>query len=126
MAAPLARSSYKVIYASAARTASTTPIVVDTRYYSGLIAYVDVTAIAATPSVVLNIDGYDALADEAYTLLDSAAIVAVSFNVYNIWAGAAVTANVSANRRLPDKARLEVIHGDADSITYAVTIVLLP
>ncbi len=112
-------------FANVARTASPTPVDLDTKGAAGCIVYVDVTAGSGVPSVVFNIDGYDSAADEAWTLLDSAAITVVGFTVYRVWPGATVTANVGANEWIPDRIRISPVHAEGSSITYSVTVVWL-
>ena len=112
-------------FPSVARVATPTAVDLDTKGAAGCIIYVDVTADPSTASVTFNFDGYDSAADEAWTLLDSAAVVGVGFTVYRIWPGATVTANVGANEWLPDRIRIAPVHVDAESMTYSVTVVWL-
>lgn len=113
------------VLASAARTADPTAVDINTANHRGLIVLLDVTAIAATPSITVNIDGYDHNADETWTLLDGAAVTAVSHNVYRVYPGIAETANVAADDVLPLFVRVSVAHGDTDSITYSIDAILL-
>ncbi len=113
------------VLASAARTSDPTAVDIDASQHRGIIVFLDATAIAATPSITLSIDGYDHNADEVYTLLDGAAVTAVSHNVYRVYPGIAETANVAADDVLPGIVRISVAHGDADSITYSVDAWLL-
>ena len=93
-------------FASTARTATPTAIDLDTDGAAGCLIYIDVTAITSSPSVVFNCDGYDAIANEAYTLLDSVAITATGFTVLKIWPGVSASANTAANEWLPDRLRI--------------------
>lgn len=111
----------KVIYASAARTATPTAVTVNAGRAKELRVVIDATAITATPSVVCTIDGIDSTSGKAFNILTSAAIVAVSTTVLTIALGATVAANVSASAPLPQTIRITMTHGDADSITYSVT-----
>lgn len=111
----------RVVFPSAARTASPTPEI----FYvpddaENLEVLIDASAIAATPSVVFNID-LDI--DGTWTsFLASAAVVAVSTARMRIGPLMPTTANVSAPTVLPRAVRIRPIHGDADSITYSVTV----
>jgi hypothetical protein len=113
--------SEKVLYASAARTATPTAVEVNTSRTKALRIVVDATAITATPSVVVTIDGKDNTSGKYFNILTGAAIATVSTNVYTIALGTTVAANVSASAPLPDVVRVTLTHGDADSITYSVT-----
>jgi hypothetical protein len=120
----MAIATREVVLASAARTATSTTTL-ETKGALGCFVYVDVTVDPAAASVVANIDGYDSFADEAWTILDGGAMAAVGFFKYWIYPGATVTANVSANAWLPDKIQINMVHADADSITYSVHVVWL-
>lgn len=82
----------------------------------------DVTALAATPSIVLELIATDPVSGNEYTLLTSAAITTVSTNVIKIGKDTIDTANVSAQTFIPKDVIVRVTHGDADSITYSVGI----
>ncbi len=115
----------EVPFASAARTATPTRVDLDTDGAAGVIIYLDCTADPSTASVTFHIDGFDSLANEIYTLLDSAAIVGVGFTVLEIWPGATIAANTGANKWLPDRIAISPIHVDAESITYSVSVAWL-
>lgn len=87
---------------------------------SGLILVIDVTAIVTTPSITVTIAGVDRVSGKTYTILASAAIVAVGTTVLKVGPGLPVAANVSANDFLPPVFRVTVTHGNANSITYSV------
>lgn len=112
-------------YASAARTATPTAASVPAGRYNFLRVVIDVTAITATPSVVVTIDGLDPVSGKYWNLLTSAAITATGTTVLTVGPGLPVTANVSANQVLPDTLRITMTHGDADSITYTVAAHLM-
>lgn len=111
------------VYASAARTATPTAVTVSTGRYNWLHVVCDVTAVTATPSVVVTIDALDPLSGKYYNLLTSAALTdsgSPYTRVLKIGPGLPVTANVSANDVLPGTIRVTMTHGDTDSITYSV------
>ena len=85
----------------------------------GVHVILDVTAIDATPSIVLTIEGKDA-AGNYYTILQGAAVVGVSVNVYKVAPWCQNVANVSVADLLPREWRVTVTHADADKITYGV------
>lgn len=116
----------QTVFASAPRTASADSLTFGNRGHRGVIVVIDVTAIAATPSVVFTIQGYSALGDDYYTILASAAITATGTTVLRVFPASTVTANLAANDQLPPQWRVSAANGDADSITYSVNALLLP
>lgn len=115
-------------YASAARTATPTAVTVPTGRYNYARVVVDVTAITATPSVVMTIDALSPLSGKYHNLLTSAALTESGVpytRVLTIGPGLPVAANVSANQVLPGTLRITMTHGDSDSITYSVAVELM-
>lgn len=117
----MAAANIQTVYASAARTATPTAVDLDMDRARGLVLVIDVTAISLTPSVVVNVDGFDPLSGQQWTLLDSAAITAVSTTVLKIGPALTAAANAVANDIIPAIVRVEPVHADADSITYSIS-----
>jgi len=115
----------KILYASAARTATPTAVNVNTSRIKGLRLVFDVTAVTSTPSCTVTIDAIDNTSGKFVNLLTSAAIATVSTTVLSIALGATVAANVSASTFLSDAVRVTVTHGNANSITYTLTAHLI-
>ncbi len=113
------------VYTSSARTATPTAVTIPTNGAAGIHLVINVTAMAASPSVVPTIDGIESVTGTAYNLLTGLAIVATGITVLKIAPGIASIANASASDRLPNNIRITMTHGDADSITYTVTAVML-
>lgn len=113
------------LYSSAARTATPTEAAFGAGGAHGLHLVIDVSAVAATPSVVPTIDGYDTLSDSWYNLLTGVAITATGTTVLKIYPGIAAVANASASDVIPNKLRLVMTHADADSITYTASAHLM-
>lgn len=111
----------KVLYASAARTATPTAVEINTSRAKALRIVVDATAVTSTPSVVVTIDGKDNTSGKYYNILTGVAIATVSTNVLTIALGATVAANASASAPLPDVVRVTFTHGNANSITYSAS-----
>ena len=113
------RNQWYTLAASAARTATDT---FEAQNYHGryLTVVIDVTAVAATPSVVFTIQGVDPLSAKAYTLLASAAVTATGTTVLHVGPGLTAAANAVANLPVPYNWQLLATHADADSITYSV------
>jgi len=110
------------LLASGARTATTTSLDITNCAGRGAIVTLDVTAIAATPSIVLSIQAkIGALYENLLTA--SAAVTATGTHSYVVYPGVgAASADVVqvAGFPLPRTWRVSVAHGDADSITYSV------
>lgn len=117
--------SQKVIYPSAARTATPTAVTVNTSRVKALRVVIDITAITATPLLTVTIDVGDSLSGKFVNLLTSAVLAAVGTTALTIALGATVVANVSASAPLGDSVRITVSHGDADSATYSVSAHLI-
>ena len=113
------------LLSSAARTATVATAGQINKSKTGVIITIDVTAIAATPSVVFTIQGFDPVSGKYYTILASAAVTGVSTVTMRVFPGCTAAANVAANDILPRDWRVNCVHGDADSITYTVSAILV-
>ena len=107
------------LLASAARTASIQSA--DQTNYNGrgLFIHIKVTAVTATPSITVAIEGKNA-AGVYFNLLTSAAITGVGDYLLIVAPWAAETANVSTAKMVPRTWRVNVTAADADEITYGV------
>lgn len=114
------------LFASAARTASADSADQQNLYWRGAIIVIDVTASAATPSVVFTVKGKSSLGSDYYTILASAAITGAGQTVLRIYPGLTAAANVTVSDILPRIWRVEAVHADADSITYSVSANYVP
>lgn len=112
-------NSPTTIFASAARTASATSDVFRfTGQTRGVALQINVTAAAATPSVVFTIQN---MASDAWaTVLASAAITGTGTTNLIAHPSAADTANLSENTQSKDVWRVIATAADADSLTYSV------
>lgn len=109
------------VLTSAARTATPDTQELDVPWGARAATFVlDVTASAATPSIVWKVEGVDRASGAVFALLTGAAVTGVSTNVYRVGPDLAAVANVTALNYLPPVIRITVTHGDADSITYSV------
>lgn len=109
-------------YASAARTATPTAYEFAPGQARALVVVIDATAVTATPSVVATIDGKDPLSGKWYNILTAAAIATVSTKTMRVGMGLAAVANLTIADFLPKVCRIVMTHGDADSITYSVSV----
>ena len=114
------RSNNKQVLASTARTATSATDVPIPAHAVGLHIIIDVTAIAATPSVVPTIQFFDAISQKAYTVLTGAAITGTGTTVLKIGPDIASVTNIALQDYVPEMIRVTMTHADTDSITYSV------
>jgi hypothetical protein len=116
--------SQGVLFPSAARTATpTVPTEFGPTHMSvGITVRIDATAVAATPSVEFSIQGWDEAGQDWFEILRSVAVTAVGVTTMKVDPRIAAGANVAAQHGLVPRMRVAPIHGDADSITYSVTV----
>lgn len=112
------------LLASAARTATEASADQTNVNARGVIITVDVTAVSATPSITMDIEHKD-VASSAYEslLLTSSAITATGTHTYIVYPGIGAASDdvvQVAGFPLGRTWRVNVTHGDADSITYSV------
>lgn len=105
------------IFASAARTATSSATIL-VNATEGLF-FIDVTAVAATPSVVFTIAGVSP-SGTVYTILASAAITGTGLTVLRVSPQLTAAANTIAKDMLPQAIKVTATHADADSITYSM------
>lgn len=86
---------------------------------------IDVTAITATPSVVVTIRAVDRVSGKKVDILASAAIVGVGTTTLRVGPGLTAAANVVANDFMPTDIEIDFAHADADSITYSAALELV-
>lgn len=108
-------SNAKELLPHAARTATVT--VTETNSCVGGIVVVHSTAITATPSVTLTINGV--AGDTSWTILTGAAITTATTTVYRIHPSLTASANAIAKDILPTALSFTFTHADTDSITYS-------
>ncbi len=112
---------YQQIFASAARTATSSKTVA-VRSSEALI-FINVTAVTATPSVVFTIAGLSPESSTEYTILTSAAITATGLTVLRISPHLTAAANTIAKDMLPQAIKVTATHADADSITFSMSLI---
>lgn len=112
------------VFASAAYTATQTSGEIENSYgWRGFMLFVDVTAASATPSVVFTVETEMDRAGDWATILTSAAVTAVSENVYMVYAGGPNVTNVSTGFHPGKRVRVVATHADTDSITYSAELI---
>ncbi len=115
----------ETLLASAARTASADSADFTNFNAKGAHFIIDVSAIAATPSIVVTIQGKDPVSNEYYDILIGMAITAVGTTVLKVYPGIGQIVNGAASDILPRIFRVSVANADADSITYSIGAVLV-
>lgn len=95
--------------------------------YRGLVLVIDTTLVpGAAPSTGFTVQGKDPVSGKYYTILASAAIVAVGTVVLRIYPGLVAAANLVASDVLPSTWRVITTHGNANPVTYSVAALLIP
>lgn len=112
---------HQIIFASAARTA-TTSATIPCNSAQGLF-FINVSAVSATPSVTFTISGVSPAGDSIYTILASAAITGTGLTVLRVSPHLTAAANTIAKDILPSAIKVTATHADADSITYEMRFV---
>lgn len=87
----------------------------------GIMVFVNVSAVVATPALTVKVQGQDPLSGTWYDILASAAIATTGFTVLRVFQGATAASNLTVNDVLPSLWRVIATHGDSDSITYSVS-----
>lgn len=108
------------LLASAARTTTQTSADITTFNLAGITVVLDMTVVAASPSVTLTINGKDPASGKYYNLLTGAAVVAITTNVYRIMPALTAVANKDVNAYLPRTIQIVVTANNANSGTYSV------
>lgn len=116
--------SSEVLYASAARTATPTAVSRRVDRYRGCVLIVDITA-GSTLSVTPKIEGVDS-AGNVYTLLTGTALTGAGVTALRVYPGIAASNNVAASDVLPQNIKVTLTHGNSNSATYSVDLVLIP
>jgi len=114
------------LLASGARTTTQTSADITTFNAGAIQVILDMTNVAAGPSVVVSIDGKDPASGKYYNLLTGANVTTNSTNVYTVDPAIPAVANVTAQKRLPRTIRIVVTANNANSGTYSVGYVLQP
>lgn len=116
----------KTVFESVARTATPTSVDQGNPVCRGLHLVIDCTVKGgAAPSVVFTIVGKDPVSGKTWTILASAAIVAVGTTILKVYPGITAAANAAVSDVLPPVWQVTAVHANGDSITYSVTAQLV-
>ena len=86
----------------------------------------DVTAVAATPSIVLSLEVYDPVSGQYVTIFTATtAVTATGTKTYCLTDTSFAPTGVTETKQcyMTDTMRVTVTHADADAITYSVSFV---
>lgn len=108
-----------ILLASAAHTTTQTSASITTYNCSSITVWMN-TTVVGTSSNTLSVVEVDPASGATVTLLQSAAITTNVMTTLRIFPAATVTANVSANARIPRVIQIIVTAGNANSSTYSV------
>lgn len=116
------RRETQTILASAARTATNaSQIFLAPKSSTSSLFVVDVTAVSATPSIVVKIENRDPLSGNFYNVIQATAITTVSTNPIQVGKEVA-SSGAAAFWVMQREFRITVVHNDADSITYSIGV----
>lgn len=119
-------TAIQTAFASAAFTAAQNSSDLCSNGARGLEVYINVTAAVSSPSVTFTIQGKDSISGVYFTVLASAAITGAGFTVLRVYPGLTASSNVTANDVIPRFFRIAVAAGNSNSLTYSVSINLIP
>lgn len=108
------------LLASASRTTTQVSADIPTYNFKALTVILDMTVVAASPSVTVTINGKDPASGKYYLLLSGAAVLTAVTNVYSVGPGIAASANVSVSSFLPAIIQIVVTANNANAGTYSV------
>lgn len=114
------RKQSQTLVVSAARTATVVSALFSAEEVICTDITIDVTAVSATPTITVKVEGKDPLSGAFYTILTSAGLTATGTVVLRIGKDIIAAANVAANAMLPSEYRITSTHTDGDSITYSI------
>lgn len=111
-----------VAFSATARTSTPTSVVVPNQgNFNACLIFVSTTAVTASPSVVFNFDVYNDKGNTYVEVLDGAAVATVSEAVYALGAKDE-SSDLRSTIPPTKKIRIRPVHGNADSITYQVSV----
>jgi hypothetical protein len=109
-----------VVFASAARTATTNSADITNDFGRAAHIFINVTAKGTAPSVVFEVQGKDATSGSYYAILTAAAMTTVTTKILRVVPGLTAVANLTVSDTLPRTWRVVATHANGDSFTYSV------
>lgn len=119
----MTNKSTAVIYPSEPRTSTPTAVEFSVKHSLGAVVLINVTAVTATPTITVGVEGIDPVSGGTWTIITSAGITSTGLTPMRIRPGLGNAAGVSAGDLMPETIRVTSTHSDGDSITYSVSVV---
>ncbi len=110
----------EAVFASAVRAATSNSLDQRNPIQKGAIITIDMTAVPTVDTVTFTVEGKDPISGKYYTILTSAAIVAVSTVVLRVYPALVAIANLTVNDVLPDTWRVVATHSAGTNFDYSV------
>lgn len=120
----------EIALVSAARTATTQSLDIDTQGYSGITVFLHISAASGTGGLSIRVRGLDAQ-QSTYVNLGTSGTATTTASVQAVQVGrgiGSITSGMfgpsqgSVGAFLPDICRIEIVHADASSYTYKVNV----
>jgi hypothetical protein len=109
------------LLSSAARTTTTASSDVSNYHNRGAYIFVNVTSITSTPIIAVQVQGKEPVGSNYFNICEFAAITATGTAAFLTYPGQTKIPGVVESFPLPRSWRINVVHQDADSITYSVS-----
>ena len=77
--------------------------------WRGVVVVIDITALGASATLTVTVEGYDPKANKYYTILASAALAATGTTILRVYPGLTASANAVANDILPTQWRVKAV-----------------
>ena len=110
----------EAVFASAVRAATGNSLDQRNPMQKGAVITIDMTAVPTVDTVTFTVEGKDPISGKYYTILTSAAIVAVSTVILRVYPALVAIANLTVNDVLPDTWRVVATHSAGTNFTYSV------
>jgi len=108
------------VLSSAARTSTTASSDISNYHNRGAYLFVNVTSITSTPIIAVQVQGKEPIGSNYFTIAEFAAITATGTYAFLTYPGQTKVPGVVESFPLPRSWRVNVVHQDADSITYSI------
>lgn len=88
----------------------------------GLLVFLNVTAVTATGTLLVTIDGVDPVSGATYNILTGASVTGTGLNVYRVHPNLLAVTHATAQDEVPRVFNVTVTHGPAVAMTYSLTV----
>jgi hypothetical protein len=119
------KNNYEIVaFASAARTATVSSDDLANPGAHSAYVVIDCTAVVSSPSVVFTVEGKDPASGKYFVIATSAAIVGTGTTVIRINDALTASGTTIYKDAAPPTFKVKATHGNANSITYSVGVML--